>query len=88
MNDWRGFFLAGVAAASLLFCNGGYAVPASSKLCDLSLILNSSEAPPQLAECEGFYVRVQEQPVTCGLYDKLSAEMKSAWTTTAAGLCK
>ena len=88
MNEWRGFFLAGAAAASLLFCNGGYAAPASSKLCDLSILLNSSEGNPQVAECEGFYVRVQEQSVTCGLYDKLSAEMKSAWTTTAAGLCK
>ena len=88
MDEWRGFFLVGAAAASLLFSNGSHAVPAGSKLCDLSILLNSSEGNPQVAECEGFYVRVQEQSVTCGLYDKLSAEMKSAWTTTAAEICK
>ena len=38
-------------------------------------------------ECAALYVTIDEQPISCGLYDKLSKEMKDSWVKVSGEIC-
>ena len=76
-----------VGCALALWCADSYAAPHETKLCDLGELLRTPEKIATSDDCAGFYVKVADQPISCGLYDKLSDDMKASWVTTAEEVC-
>lgn len=88
MSVVRRFWLASVVTlTSFIIAAPTYAVPLDSALCDLGELLQKPETIADFATCTGFFVKVGEQPITCGLYEDLSADLKSAWAREASKLC-
>ena len=87
MKIFRSYLWGTVTASALLFAPVAYADPGKSKLCDLAELVKAPERITESSECDSFYVRVKDQPVTCGLFDQLISEMQREWTSTATELC-
>jgi hypothetical protein len=38
-------------------------------------------------ECAALYIKVKDQPISCGLYDQLTKEMKDSWVKASREIC-
>ena len=65
----------------------GHAAPVETKTCDLGELLRTPERMAAAGECAALYVTIDEQPISCGLYDKLSKEMKDWWVKVSGEIC-
>ena len=84
LTQLRGLFF---LCAFMLVSAQVYAVPPETKICDLGELLRSPERMAASGECAALYIKVKDQPISCGLYDKLTKEMKDSWVKASREIC-